>query len=162
MTTTTERPPAEARAPRPGRTRRWIYVVSAILVAWLGAQLIAGWKFANGRTYPVVGSAMFNGPPNGSGHDFMVPRVFAVTIDGARIEMDQHTFGIEPFEWRRWVQRHLEFPDDQGATYAAEQLAGVFAEERPDAPAAVSIEVWRVPAPDATLDRGRMVRTVTL
>ena len=54
-------------------------VVSAVMVLWLGAQMIAGWKYANGRTYPVVGSAMFNGPPTGAGPDFMVQRVFAVT-----------------------------------------------------------------------------------
>ena len=30
---------------------------------WLGAQFVAGWKFANAQTYPIVGSAMFNGPP---------------------------------------------------------------------------------------------------
>jgi hypothetical protein len=160
--TTTERPHAEVSATPRRRRPRWKYGVSAVLVAWLGAQLIAGWKFANGTTYPVVGSAMFNGPPNGAGRDFLVPRVFAITASGARVEMDQHMFGLEPFEWRRWIKRHLEDADDAHAKQYADELAVVFADERPDAPAPVTIEVWRVPALDEHLDHGRMVRGVAL
>ena len=160
--TTTERPPAEATTPRRRRTRWWMGVVSVVLVSWLGAQAIAGWKFANGTTYPVVGSAMFNGPPNGSGRDFLVPRVYAIDASGDRTEMDQHTFGIEPFEWRRWVKRHLEDADDAHATEFATQLVVVFVDERADAPPPTAIEVWRVPASDDGLDRARMVRRVTL
>ena len=162
MRTTTARPPGDANAGRRRRTRRWMYGVSAILLAWLGAQVVAGWKFANGTTYPVVGAAMFNGPPNGAGPDFMVPRVYAVTAQGERVEMDQHTFGIEPFEWRRWIKRHLEDADDAHATESAEQLAVVFLDARPDAPTPTSIELWRVPALDDGLDRARMIRTVAL
>jgi hypothetical protein len=160
--TTTERPPTDVTATRRRRPRRWMYGISAVLLAWLGAQAIVGWKFANGTTYPVVGSAMFNGPPNGAGRDFMVPRVYAVTASGARIEMDQHTFGLEPFEWRRWIKRHLEDVDDAHAKHYAEQLAVVFAGERPDAPVAATIELWRVPALDERLDHGRMIRAVAL
>ncbi len=144
------------------RTARWMYAVSMFLVAWLGAQALAGWKFANGTTYPVVGSAMFNGPPSGAGRDFMVPRVFAVTATGERLEMDQHTFALEPFEWRRWVKRNLEDVDDAHAKRYADELAIVFHDARPDSPTPVSIELWRVPALDEHLDRGRMVRKVTL
>jgi hypothetical protein len=154
--------PTEVVARRPWRPRRWMFAVSALLVAWLGAQVIAGWKFANGTTYPVVGSAMFNGPPNGAGRDFMVPRVYVITASGQRIEMDQHTFGLEPFEWRRWVKRHLEDVDDAHAKRYAEQLAVVFSDARPDAASPVTIELWRVPAVDERLDHGRMIRTVTL
>ena len=162
MTTTTERPSTAVAATRRRRSRRWIYGVSAVLAAWIGAQAIVGWKFANGTTYPVVGSAMFNGPPNGAGRDFMVPRVFAVTATGARVEVDQHTFGLEPFEWRRWVKRHLEDVDDSHAQQSADQLAIVFADRRPDAPDVISIELWRVPAFDEHLDHGRMIRAVAL
>ena len=67
MTANTERPPTEgSRRPR-GPCRRVQLLVSGLLVLWLGAQVVVGWKFANGVTYPVVGSAMFNGPPNGAG-----------------------------------------------------------------------------------------------
>jgi hypothetical protein len=162
MTTTTERAPTEATTVRRRARRRWMYGISAVLLAWLGAQAIVGWKFANGTTYPVVGSAMFNGPPNGAGRDFMVPRVFAVTASGTRIEMDQHTFDLEPFEWRRWIKRHLEDVDGAHAKQYADQLAVVFADERPDAPAPVTIELWRVPALDEQLEHGRMIRAVAL
>ncbi len=136
--------------------------MSAVLVCWLCLQGLAGWKFANGTTYPLVGSAMFNGPPSGTARDFMVPRVFAVTATGERVEMDQHTFGLEPFEWRRWVKRHLEDVDDAHAEQAADQLAAVFADAVPDAPATTSVELWRVPALDEHLDRGRLIRSVRL
>lgn len=161
MTATAERPLGAARQRR-RRPRRWQPVVSVVLVAWLGAQAVAGWKFANGRTYPVVGSAMFNGPPSGAGHDFMVPRVFVVTADGARLEIDQHTFGLEPFEWRRWIKRHLEEVGDDAARVAADELATVFAGAEPDAPEAMAIELWRVPALDEDLADGTKVRAVRL
>lgn len=162
MTTTTERERTDVTAPRRRRRRRWMLGVTAVLLGWLGAQAIAGWKFANNTTYPIVGSAMFSGPPNGAGRDFLVPRVYAVTASGARVEMDQHTFGLEPFEWRRWIKRHLEDADDAHAKQYADQLAVVFVGERPEAPAPVAIELWRVPALDEQLDHGRMVRAVTL
>jgi hypothetical protein len=136
--------------------------VSAVLVVWLGAQAVAGWKYANGQTYPVVGSAMFNGPPTGAGPDFMVPRVFAVTASGQRVEMDQHTFGLEPFEWRRWIKRHLEDVGDDEAHRSADALVDVFADREPSAPQAVTLELWRVPALDEHLANGRLIRTVTL
>ncbi len=161
MTTTTDRPDQKTA---PGRRRppRWMLVVSALLVMWLGAQVVAGWKFANGRSYPVVGSAMFNGPPTGAGPDFMVPRVFAITASGERVEMDQHTFGLEPFEWRRWIKRNLEDVGDEQATRSADALEDVFAEQVPGSPPAVAIELWRVPALDEHLGNGRLIRTVPL
>ena len=114
------------RAPSTRRSRRWRTAVSVVLVAWLGAQVVAGWKYANGRTYPIVGSAMFNGPPSGSGGDFMEPRVFAISASGQRTEMDQHTFDLEPFEWRRWIKRHLEDVGDAAADGSAAALAAEF------------------------------------
>jgi hypothetical protein len=38
----------------------------------------------------------------------------------------------------------------------------VFADERPDAPTPVTIELWRVPALDEHLEHGRMIRAVAL
>jgi hypothetical protein len=161
MTVTTERNTGVSTTRR-RRPARWQVLVSAILVVWLGAQAVAGWKFANGTTYPVVGSAMFNGPPSGASEDFMVPRVFVITSGGERIEMDQHTFGLEPFEWRRWIKRHLEDVDDDHARGAAADLAGVFADLQPTAPRAVAIELWRVPALQEELDNGTLIRRVQL
>ncbi len=163
MTATAEPAVDVATAATHGRrSRRWRTVVSVVLVIWLGAQVVAGWKYANGRTYPIVGSAMFNGPPSGAGGDFMVPRVFAISASGQRTEMDQHTFDLEPFEWRRWIKRHLEDVGDAAANDAAAELAVEYVRQLPGEPAPAAIELWRVPALDERLDRGRMERRVSL
>ena len=134
--------------------------MTSLLVVWLGAQAIAGWKFANGETYPVVGSAMFNSPPIPGSDDFLVPRVFGVTASGEHVEMDQHTFGLEPFEWRRWIKRNLE---DVSARTPRQQ--------RPISPRPMpattdrqltGLEVWRIPALSDDFDRGRLVRSIEL
>jgi hypothetical protein len=159
---TTDAPRTNAGPVTRRRSPRWMYLVSVVLVGWLGTQALAGWKFANGTTYPVVGAAMFNGPPNGSGQDFLVPRVYALDASGGRVEMDQRTFGIEPFEWRRWVKRHLEDAGDEHAAGFAGELAKLFASARPDAPTPTAIELWRVPATANGLDGGRLIRSVAL
>ena len=100
-----ERPDARERGRRPPT---WQLLVSAALVVFLGAQFFAGWKFLNGQTYPIVGSAMFNGPPTPDSEDFLVPRVIGTTASGREVELDQHTFGLEPFEWRAWILDNLE------------------------------------------------------
>ena len=137
MTTTTERPHADVTATRRRRPRRWMYGVSAVLVAWLGAQadrrveVRQRHHVPRGRIGHVQRTAQrcragLHGPAGVRHHGL-----------GARVEMDQHTFGLEPFEWRRWIKRHLEDVDDAHAKQSADQLAVVFADERPDAPAAV-------------------------
>jgi hypothetical protein len=131
-----------------------------MLVLWLGAQFVAGWKFANGVTYPVVGSAMFNGPPAAGSDDFLVPRVFITTASGTRIELDQHDFHLEPFEWRRWIKRHLEDVNDAHAATFARQLADLVDLDGGDAVA--SIEVWRVPAFVDDPAGGTLIRRVVL
>ena len=153
--TTTGRPSTSTGAAGAGAVEAaWC---RALLVAWLGAQAVAGWKFANGTTYPVVGSAMFNGPPTGAGRDFMVPRVFAVTAIGrtARDGPAHVRAGAvrvaavdqAPPRGRRRRPRPAVRPTSSPI---------VFHRPRADsAPPVVAIELWRVPALDEHLDHGR-------
>lgn len=155
MTDTNETPSAARR-----RVPRWQVVVTGLLVLWLGAQAIAGWKFANGETYPVVGSAMFNSPPIPGSEDFLVPRVFGVTASGEQFEMDQDTFGLEPFEWRRWIKRNLEDVSAVQAAAAAADLAEAY-DSQTDLQL-TGLEVWRIPALSDDFVRGRLVRSIEL
>jgi hypothetical protein len=154
--TDTDEPPSAARQ----RVPRWQVTVTGLLVIWLGAQAIAGWKFANGETYPVVGSAMFNSPPIPGSDDFLVPRVFGVTAFGQQLEMDQHTFGLEPFEWRRWIKRNLEDVSAEEAAAAAADLAAAYDGET--GRQLSGLEVWRIPALSDDFERGRLVRSIEL
>ena len=72
----------------------------------------------------------------------------------SRIEMDQHTFGLEPFEWRRWIKRHLEDVSQQHADAAAADLAAAYAARRPDS-SSTRLELWRIPALTDDFERGR-------
>lgn len=145
---------------RTGRGRMWQTAVTALLLAWLVAQFAAGWKFANGTTYPIVGSAMFNGPPIPGSDEFLVPRVFGFSSGGERIEMDHNTFGLEPFEWRRWIKRNFEdAPSAHGLETAAE-LAAVYTDG--NGIVLTRLEVWRIPALTDDLDRGRLIVTFRL
>jgi hypothetical protein len=139
---------------------RWQLVVTCLLVLWLGAQAIAGWKFANGETYPIVGSAMFNSPPISGSEDFLVPRVFGVTESGEQLEMDQDTFGLEPFEWRRWIKRNLEDVSAAQAAAAAADLAAAYADQTNRE--LTGLDVWRIPALSDDFERGRHVRSIEL
>ena len=154
--TDTDESPSVARP----RVPRWQVAVTSLLVVWLGAQAIAGWRFANGETYPIVGSAMFNSPPIPGSDDFLVPRVFGVTASGQQIEMDQHTFGLEPFEWRRWIKRNLEDVSAEEAAAAAADLASAYDSETDRQ--LTSLEVWRIPALSDDFDEGRLVRSIEL
>ena len=144
------------------RSRRptWQLAVSALLVLWLGAQSVAGWKFANSQTYPIVGSGMFSGPPNPDSPDFMVPRVFGFTSAGSRIEIDHHTFDLEPFEWRRWIKRNLEVVTQQRADSAGADLADTYASR--SGHSLSRLELWRIPALTDDFERGRLLRSVEL
>ena len=155
MTETNETPVAARR-----RVPRWQSAVTGLLVFWLGAQAIAGWKFANGETYPIVGSAMFNSPPIPGSEDFLVPRVFGVTASGERLEMDPYTFGLEPFEWRRWIKRNLEDVSAEEAAAAAADLASAYDSETDRQ--LTGLEVWRIPALSDDFERGRLVRSIEL
>jgi hypothetical protein len=146
-----------SRWARPGP---WALAVSAFLVAFFGAQLVAGWKYLNDQTYPIVGSAMFNGPPTPESNDFLVPRVFARTSSGARVELDQRTFGLEPFEWRAWITDNLEHAPQDEADEVAADLARTFAIET--GVELSSIELWRIPSMSDDLGRGRLVVAVDL
>ena len=154
--TRTDEAPSAARQ----RVPRWQVAVTSLLVVWLGAQAIAGWKFANGETYPIVGSAMFNSPPIPGSDDFLVPRVFGVTTSGEQVEMDQHTFGLEPFEWRRWIKRNLEDVSAEDAAAAAADLASAYDGETDRQ--LTGLEVWRIPALSDDFERGRLVRSIEL
>ena len=142
------------------RPPAWQIVVSLVLVTWLGAQFFAGWKFVNGETYPIVGSAMFNRPPIADSNDFLVPRVFASTTSGQRVEIDQDTFRLEPFEWRRWIKRNLEDVTQEQADEAAAELAAAYGARTDERLA--SLEMWRIPALTDDFERGRFVRHVEL
>ena len=154
---------AETRPETPPSTRRgsrWKLIVSAVLVIWLGAQFVAGWKFANSQTYPIVGSAMFNGPPIPGSPDFLVPRVFGVTTAGLQIEIDQNTFGLEPFEWRKWIKRNLEDVSQQRAEEAGADLAAAYTTRTGQE--LIRLELWRIPALTDDFERARFGRVVDL
>ena len=138
----------------------WQLVVSAVLVAWLGAQFFAGWKFLNGETYPIVGSAMFNRPPIPDSNDFLVPRVFGSTTSGQRVEIDHDTFRLEPFEWRRWLKRNLEDVTQDHADAAAAELAAAYGSQTDER--LTSLQLWRIPALTDDFERGRFIRHVEL
>jgi hypothetical protein len=127
---------------------------------FFGAQCFAGWKFLNGQTYPIVGSAMFNGPPNPHGPNFLVPRLIATTESGATVELDQDTFDLEPFEWRAWIIDNVEGVSDERARAAGVALAAAFAAETGQR--LTSFELWRVPALTDDFDREHLIRTVDL
>jgi hypothetical protein len=149
-----------AVSPSIGRRARWKLIVSAVLMIWLGAQFVAGWKFANSQTYPIVGSAMFNGPPIPGSPDFLVPRVFGVTSSGSQIEIDQNTFGLEPFEWRRWIKRNLEDVSQQRAEEAGADLAAAYTARTGQE--LTRLELWRIPALTDDFERARFGRAVDL
>jgi hypothetical protein len=142
------------------RPPRWQLVVTTILIVFLGAQFFAGWKFLNGQSYPIVGSAMFNGPPIAASEDFLVPRVIATTASGAHVELDQHTFGLEPFEWRAWIIDNLETVEPDEADAAGTALATAYASQAGET--LVSFELWRVPALTDDFTRGHLILTVDL
>jgi len=148
------------RIPPTRQGTRWKLIVSAVLVIWLGAQFVAGWKFANSQTYPIVGSAMFNGPPIPGSPDFLVPRVFGVTTSGSQIEIDQNTFGLEPFEWRRWIKRNLEDVSQQRAEEAGADLAAAYTARAGQQ--LTRLELWRIPALTDDFERARFGRAVDL
>jgi hypothetical protein len=145
---------------RTRRIRLWQLAVTAVLMTWLFAQFVAGWKFANGTTYPIVGSAMFNGPPIPDSDVFLVPRVFGYTETGERVEMDHHTFSLEPFEWRRWIKRNLEDAPDRHARQTAVELAAVYTDR--NGTTLAQLELWRIPALTDDFDRGRLIETFSL
>jgi hypothetical protein len=89
-----------------------------------------------------------------------VPRVIGTTVTGESVEMDQHTFGLEPFEWRAWIIRNLEHVDQDRADAAGGALAAVYSSQTGNTLA--SIEIWRVPALTDDYDRADLVRTVDL
>jgi hypothetical protein len=103
---------------------------------------------------------MFNSPPIPGSEDFVVPRVFGVTASGERLEMDQHTFGLEPFEWRRWIKRNLEDVSAEQAAAAAADLAAAY-DSQTDREL-TGLEVWRIPALSNDFGRGRLVRSIEL
>lgn len=144
----------------PGGPRRWQLIASLLVCVWLAAQAVAGWKFFNGNTYPIVGAGMFAGPPSPDSADFLVPRVYCVAADGSRTELDQHTFELEPFEWRRWIKRNLEQVTAAQARTAAVELAAVVDDR--GGPICDSIQLWRVPATTTMFEQGQRIRSVTL
>jgi hypothetical protein len=142
------------------RSPTWQLIVSAVLVTFVGAQFFAGWKFLNGQTYPVVGSAMFNGPPTPTSEDFLVPRIIGTAVSGERVEMDHHTFELEPFEWRAWIIDNLEIVTPDEADAAGAGLARAYTSETGTVLA--SFELWRVPALTDDFDRATLVLRVEL
>ena len=150
--------------PHPARTSkrppRWQIVVSAIRIRLSRAQFFAGWKFLNGETYPVVGSAMFNGPPNPRSADFLVPRVIGTTVTVSSVELDQHTFGLEPFEWRAGSSATSSTWTRIERTRRARRWRRRYSSQTGDTLA--SFEIWRVPALTDDYDRADLVRTVDL
>jgi hypothetical protein len=103
---------------------------------------------------------MFNGPPISGSDDFLVPRVFGITKSGAQIEMDQHTFGLEPFEWRRWIKRNLEDVGQSQADAAGAELAAAYTAQTEQQ--LIRLELWRIPALTDDFDRGRFLRSIEL
>ena len=151
MTTTNERRAPTWSATRTGRRRCRRWMSASRSSSWRGSapRRSPGGSSPTARRIPWSGRPCSTDRRTAPGRDFMVPRVFAVTAAGRRIEMDQHTFGLEPFEWRRWIKRHLEDVDDAHARAVADQLADVFAGAATGRPRRPSpIELWRVPALD--------------
>lgn len=134
---------------------KWTIAVSAVLLVWLAAQAIAGVKFAKGATYPIVGSGMFNSPPIAGSKHYLAPRVFATTDSGAVVELDQSTFFLEPFEWRRWLNLNVEEADSATALRTMRDLADTY--EATTGVVIVSFEVWRIQALTDERSKGYLV-----
>ena len=152
--------PPEA-APTSKRPPTWQLAVSALLIICLGAQFFAGWKFANGQTYPIVGSAMFNGPPiPGSttsscrGCSASRRRVSGSRWTSTRSASSRSSGGAGSSATSRTCTQ--EQADAAAAELAAAYTARTGAAARP------SLELWRVPALTDDFERGRFVRTVEL
>ena len=86
--------------------------------------------------------------------------MFGDTTAGSQIEIDQNTFGLEPFEWRRWIKRNLEDVSQQRAEEAAADLAAAYTARTGQQ--LTRLELWRIPALTDDFERARFGRAVDL